>query len=203
MALILVTPTNVQRGYASFDAPVDAASVSYAYNWDVSPVAIGSPSAVVLATVRDGGQIVDVVFNPPLTPGATYLLAAVNATTSGVALPAPDKECSFVAPADSLSVKGYYKLLEAFTWAFAEEAAYLAGRPETRLVDEVPSAADVFPVETTLGFPSTGRLWVGGKLFSYTGVQGASFTGVSSEAPLDGVPLSVHTWVALDLGSVP
>ena len=203
MALVLFTPATVQKGYASFDAPVDDASVTYAYNWDITPVATGSPSAIVMATPRAGSQLVDLVFNPPLTPGATYTLTASNATASGVPLAAPAKSCNFVAPGASLSVKDYYKLLEAFTWAFAEEAAYLAGRPETRLVDEVPSVADVLPVETTLGFPTTGKLWVDGKRYSYTGIQGASFTGVTCEAPLDGVPLPVSTWVALDLGSVP
>lgn len=203
MALVLCTLTDVQTGLAAFDAPVDASSVQYAYNWSLVSVGTGRDSAVTVAQPRADGQFVDLIFNPPLTPGEAYQLTADNAQSSGVPLAPGDKTCGLVAPGASLPVKENYQILEAVTWCFAEEMAYLAGRPETRLVDEVPEGADVLPLETTLGFPASGRVWVENKAFAYTGVQGSTLTGVTPVAPADGVPLTARAWVALDLGSVP
>lgn len=201
--LISVTCSTVAAAIAGFDAPVDDSSVTYAYRWELAPVLAGLESSVVYAIPRAGSALVDVKFSPPLSPGQAYTLTATDATAGGVALAALDKALSFNAPGASLTVPPEYKVLENISWSLAEEMASLSGRPETQTVEEFPEGADVLAVETTLRYPSTGRIWIDGRAATYTSRVGSSFRGVVLEAPSDGVPIPERSWVSLDLSSVP
>lgn len=202
-ALILFTPTSPIAGIAAFDAAIDAETITHAENWTVTAGGTAQETAVVIATPRSGDQLVDITFSPPLSPGESYTIIADNAAVAGVPLAPGDKFFVFAALPQVAAVKANYKLLEAITWAMAEEMAYLAGRPETRTVDEFESDATVIPVESTLGFPESGSIWVAGKKYTYASITGSTFREVVPVAPYDGVPTSARSWVALDLRSVP
>lgn len=199
--LISCTCSTVAAAIAGFDAPVDPSSITYAYHWLVVPVVEGLDSGVVYAVPRAGDALVDLKFSPPLSPGKDYRLYT-EATVGGIALAPGDEQFVFTAPGASLDIQPQYKVLENLSWAVAEEMAQLVGRPETQTTEEFPEGADVLAVETTLGFPSAGGIWVDGKKYTYQQRQGSTFLGVAASFPQDGFPVPARSWVVLDLATV-
>lgn len=200
-ALVSLVASSAEHVLAGFDAIV--AVVQGASNWSLVPVGPGIECSVVQAEPRAGGLLVDLVVSPGLSKNATYRFTAVNATAGGVALAAPDKTLTMASAFEPLKAPDTPMLLfAALVSAAAEDASWLAGRPQTLLVDSWQTDADVLPVESTLGFPPSGRLWVDSALYAYATRTASTFRGVSPMLPAMVSSLSPKALVSLDLSSV-
>jgi len=200
-ALVSLAVADAEHVLAGFNAPVE--NVQGAYAWSLVPVGPGIECSVVQAEPRPGGLLVDLVVSPGMSKNATYRFTAVNATTGGIALAAPDKQLTVVPTA--VPVKAFdlpQDLLAALVGVAAEDAAQMAGRPQTLLVDLWQTDWDVLPVESTLGFPSSGRVWVDKELFTYASRTATTFRGVAAVRPALVSVLSPKALVSLDLSSV-
>ena len=71
-------------------------------------------------------------------------------------------------------------LLEAYTMSVGRQIQRQIGVPMTRVRVDFSATATVLEVETTLGFPSSGELWLDGRRHTYTGTTASTFTGVST-----------------------
>lgn len=72
-----------------------------------------------------------------------------------------------LAPAQEVPPQGF-KILEALTYAFGKELQFLGGGPKTRLVRPLTYLDPFMRVESTLGFPRAGTVFVGKTQVSYT-----------------------------------
>jgi hypothetical protein len=91
--------------------------------------------------------------------------------------------------------------MEALTAVMGRQIQQLIGVPMTRVAVDFAPADTTLLVESTLGFPSSGRIWVAKRIFFYTGITSTSFTGVTT--PADRVyTIGVKTEVTPDLSSV-
>jgi hypothetical protein len=200
-ALVSITVIDAEHVLAGFDAVVDA--VQGAAAWSLVPVGAGIDCSVVQAEPRPGGLLVDLVVSPGMSKNATYRFTASNATAGGVPLAAPDKQ--FNVASGATPVKAFdmpQDLLAALVGVGAEDAAQMAGRPQTLLVDLWQNDLDVLPVESTLGFPSSGRIWVDTALYTYASRTATTFRGVAPVRPALVSVLSPKALVSLDLSSV-
>lgn len=200
-ALISLVPSDAEHVLAGFSAAV--ADVQGASAWSLAPVGPGIDCSVVKAEPRPGGLLVDLVVSPGLSKNATYRFTAVNATAAGVPLAAPDRQLDVASGATP--VKAFdmpQDLLAALVGVGAEDAAQMAGRPQTLLVDLWQTDLDVVPVESTLGFPPTGRVWVDNALYTYSSRTATTFRGVAPVRPALVSVLSPKALVSLDLSSV-
>jgi len=82
--------------------------------------------------------------------------------------------------ADSESVGEYVggSLLANLTQAIGEGLQRLYGNPMTALSSDFEWGDAVCPVESTVGFPSEGQLFIGQTLYTYSGKTSSSFTGL-------------------------
>lgn len=93
--------------------------------------------------------------------------------------------------------------LEALTCAFGRQLQYVNGYPTTRITSNFAPTATTLNVETTLGFPATGQIWVNDLLCTYTGITDNTFTGVSaSSGESRYYTYGVRTEVSLHIPSV-
>lgn len=201
-ALVSLTVSDAEHVLAGFSAAVDA--VQGAAAWSLVPVGAGIDCSVVQAEPRPGGLLVDLVVSPGMSKNATYRFTASNATTpAGVPLAAPDKQLTVVPTATPINAFDMPQdLLAALVGVGAEDAAQMAGRPQTLLVDLWQNDLDVLPVESTLGFPSSGRIWVDTALYTYASRTATTFRGVAPVRPALVSVLSPKALVSLDLSSV-
>lgn len=72
-----------------------------------------------------------------------------------------------------------YTVLETLTRSLGEFLQGLTGKPLTKLTVDYPEGNASLSVESTLGFPSKGDLFVNGIHLSYTGKTSTSFTGIT------------------------
>jgi hypothetical protein len=70
-------------------------------------------------------------------------------------------------------------MIEAVTSAIGEADNEIGGMHLTRLSSDVAQGVDTFPVETTHGWLSEGRVSVSGVVYHYTGKTATTFTGVT------------------------
>lgn len=77
-------------------------------------------------------------------------------------------------------------LLAALTFTFGKEVQDVGGKPCTRCTTDFEPTATTLKVHTTLGFHSTGMLWLLplGIMVAYTGKTDKTFTGVTAYRPL-------------------
>lgn len=73
-----------------------------------------------------------------------------------------------------------HKILDAMTETFGEAIQRYSGRPQTLVVSNFKATDSVLFVESTLGFPSKGMLFIGGRKYSYTAKDSMAFRGVST-----------------------
>lgn len=71
------------------------------------------------------------------------------------------------------------ELPEALTSAIGEMDAEIGGLRMTRLTSAVAVGATTFPVETTLDWPTAGRVSIDGLVYRYTGKTSTTLTGVT------------------------
>jgi hypothetical protein len=129
-----------------------------------------------------------------MTPGGQY-----SVTFGGTAL-------SITAPSTTptLGQEWSHGLLRSITRAFAEEIQYTAGSPVTLLVQPLGFGETSIFVESTLGFPDSGKLFIRDRLYTYTAKTDVSFTGAATtSSTLESFPkrTEVHCNVAAILPS--
>jgi hypothetical protein len=93
--------------------------------------------------------------------------------------------------------------LECLTLALGQGVQAVLGTPATRTAFVVGAGGTTVRVETTLGFPSSGQLFIGDRSFGYTAKTSTAFTGVvllpSSQLWVQSIP--VLTEVTYDASS--
>lgn len=73
-----------------------------------------------------------------------------------------------------------YGQIEALTAVWGRQLEIVNGTPTTRINQDFAPGDTTLHVETTLGFPLSGSLWVHDVLHTYTGTAGTEFTGVAT-----------------------
>lgn len=80
-----------------------------------------------------------------------------------------------ISPQDSLEWS--HGLLDALTETFGEAVQRFSGRPQTLVVTEYKPDDPCLFVESTLGFPASGRLFIGGREYRYGSKGPMEFSG--------------------------
>lgn len=170
---------------ATFDAEVDPTTVDGISDWTIAPA--GSSAAVVVTgvTVAADGLSATLAVHPGLTPGGTYTVGCPDGdgVTGDPVWPSTetlDVPAAFVPDVADEHLLG---LLEAITHALGQEAQLLSGGLVTRLVADLDTTEVVALVETTLGFPASGAVYLGGLRLTYTGIASGALTGLASDEP--------------------
>lgn len=188
----------------TFDGAVTAASVESTDAWSVVVDGAGASVVVVSAALLDSGDAVDLVVHPEVSAGAEYTVTALTATNEGEDVPDPDSATLVVAtslaasPADEWPHGLLAVLVETLACAVNE----LDGTVATRLVRDLAPDDDVALVEGTLGFPSSGTVFLGARRASYTSTADGALLGFATLAPR-AVTVPAGTAVVVVPSSVP
>ena len=91
--------------------------------------------------------------------------------------------------------------LQALTQSIGDALQVLNGRPTTGTTAEFTRGDTVLNVDSTLGFPEVGALFIEGLRFTYTGKTLTAFTGVSADLLL-AREIQTRRKVSLDVKSV-
>jgi hypothetical protein len=83
------------------------------------------------------------------------------------------------------------------TRALGQVAQQAAGSPQTRLIGPLVSTDTKATVETTIGFPDVGEVWIGPRRYSYASRGATDFVGIVLLTASDALPLAAKTEVTL------
>lgn len=75
--------------------------------------------------------------------------------------------------------------MEALTMTLGRQLQRLTGVPMTRVAADFGTGDVTLTVETTLGFPDDGLIWLDGRLYTYEGRTATTFTGVATHDGLE------------------
>lgn len=129
---------------------------------------------------------------PAVYPDSVYTITFGNEVSVSV-VPAG------IAPQES--TEWSHKMIDALTETFGEAVQRYSGRPQTFVVSNFVNTDTVLFVETTLGFPNRGDIFVGGKKYSYTEKDAMSFKGIAPHIFYNtGIP--PKTMVTCDVNSI-
>ena len=175
----IATITNIELGRAvvGFASAPDTAAVD---NWRVVPTTAGAVSSDVYH-VALVGTAATVYFSPKLSPSATYTLSTAT-TTGGVTTSSSQ---AFTAPASAkpAAAEWSHGLLRAWSRAISQAVQQFSGVVATISTQDIqPSETSIY-VESTLGFPTSGYLYVGDARYRYTSRGDAAFHGVTRDDP--------------------
>lgn len=143
---------------------------------DASNFSIEAQSGVSMTVYRSeptagvGTTILHV--GPSVYPGAVYIIKFGNEISLSQV---PNN----IVPQESSEWS--HKMIDALTEAFGEAVQRFSGKPQTFVVSNFKNTDSVLFVETTLGFPEKGKIFVGGKKYSYTEKDAMSFRGIVSD----------------------
>jgi hypothetical protein len=203
-----LTKITMSTGTVAAASGVDAAT-----DWAISANTTNSASEVsVFSVTQPTSLTIQLVVHPELTANAVYTISAENAKDAG--LNELDSSSTSTTVPISLVVTDNPDFpsapLATITHAFGQEFQNMIGILETLTLTDFTAGTDTtLWVETTLAFPSTGRLWMNQQLFAYTGRFDGGFTGVSAVVAI-GVPtlpdgttagtsIPARSWVRLDM----
>lgn len=155
---------------------------------------------VVGVALSNGDKTATLTVHPEATPGGSYTVTATGARTieSGVYNPAStvgavSETLAQATLEDPLLPHG---ALEALSSATASETHSLGGRPTTTLLRAFTASDGALLVESTLGFPTKGTVWVDGERVDFDGLEdGALLQAVPQQtlvAPLPVLGLVVY-----------
>lgn len=176
MSVILsVTDIELDTATVTLSSAPDSAAVD---KWRVIPVTDGAVASDVYHVARAGASCV-VYFSPKLSPGATYRLTTTT-TTSSVDTAS---SLTFLAPSSSkpLGAEWSHGLLRVWTRAVAELVQQFCGVPATVTTQDIHPTETSIYVESTLGFPATGYVFVGSARYRYTSTGPAALHGVTRD----------------------
>jgi hypothetical protein len=165
-----------------FDEPMTLNALFGAVgSYGVIPTGPGVPVAVVAVAPGPGAnpEFVDLWTAPWMTDGEGYEVAVDPGLTDMAGNPMATLTLAFVAPAVAANQMDPLPLLEVLTGVFGEEMAELCGYRQTRLTAPTAVGDLNLLVESTLDWPATGTIAVGGVVYAYTGTTPGSFTGIS------------------------
>lgn len=131
----------------------------------------GGSMTVYGATASSSAGATTLNVGPAVLPGHTYTIR-FGSEVSTTEVPAN------ILP--QASTEWGHGVLETLTEAFGEAVQRFSGRPQTLVVsDYSPTDGSLF-VESTLGFPNSGKLFVDGREYSYSAKTPMAFTGFAS-----------------------
>lgn len=146
---------------------------------------------------------VQVKVHPEMSAGKSYRIKTTVKDSSGANL--TTNFVNFLVPATLTTTTEKFPLgtLEALFLAFGETMDFYQGRPTTQLVSQVNAGAtDAVFVETTLGFPWKGAIWVGDSRVTYENKTDGAFLALTWDE-LNKPGYGEKTRVMLDTKSVP
>jgi|10_taG_2_1085330.scaffolds.fasta_scaffold00191_19 hypothetical protein len=164
---------SMTSGVSSIDDYVFAPATGYRQVYATEVVAV------------TGTQTYKVKVSPEFDVPGTYTVTCANARDAGNAalstnnstytlaghllFQVPDGEVNYVDSSSNAHKTGnYIGVLEALTLAFGDAIQKTAGRPVTRLRKEYTLQTDsVMLIETTLSFPDSGYVYLGGQKLKY------------------------------------
>jgi hypothetical protein len=76
-------------------------------------------------------------------------------------------------------------MLRTLTDTFGVQFTILDGGPSTLTTQNFLPSDTTLNVESTLGFPESGKLWINDRLHRFTGITDTSFTGVTTDDGLE------------------
>lgn len=199
-----VAVTSLSTLRATFSVAVDPDTVDDPSEWSLKVLtSLGAQVTVASVQVAPSNLVVILGVHPQLTPGAQYLLTALDAATVAPALAAPNAIAFVVSagltPAFEDVPDG---VLKTFLHAFGLQCQKIYGVPVTRLVDDLQEGEGTALVESTLTFPTKGRVWIEGVHVEYGGKADGALLNVVPDRYLR-VALSRGSEVFLDVTSVP
>ena len=167
----------LDRADVALSSTPDSAAVD---KWRVAPVTAGAVESDVYHVSRTGAAC-QVYFSPKLSPGATYRLS----TTTTTARVDTSSSLTFAAPASGkpLGDEWYHGVLRTWTRAVAQLIQEFAGVPATITLQDIhPDETSIY-VESTLGFPEVGHVYVGSARYRYTSRGPCALHGVTRDDP--------------------
>ncbi len=129
---------------------------------------------------------------PAVFPGSVYVIKFANETSIS-------EVPGNIKPEES--TEWSHKMIDVLTEAFGEAVQRFSGKPQTFIVSNFHRTDTALYVESTLGFPFRGSLFVDGKKYTYTSKDAMSFRGISP-AMFYNTGLSPQTLVTCDVSSI-
>jgi hypothetical protein len=137
-------------------------------NWAVEMIDDAATYVSVYKLTKQSATRVTVEVHPEMSPGQKYRIKTTVKDDGGSNLTTNSLEFTVTATLVAAVETFPLGLLEAIFLAFGDTMEYYQGRPTTQLVAQVDSGAtDAIFVETTLGFPWKGAVWVGDSRVTY------------------------------------
>lgn len=146
--------------------------VTSAITIDSATITTTDPWSPAFVTSIDGADF----HTTPLTPGGSYVLVLVI-LGSEVLIPftvpvgVEDPEGSIVAQKEPR----VWGVLEALSWAISKELQFIGGRPSSRTTHDLAIGDTILRVNSTLGYPDRGFLFIEGLLLEYTSKADTAF----------------------------
>jgi len=155
--------------------------------WSVAGISGAGDTTGVIGSITAIGAVVTLNLSYPLTPGSRYQVTA-SASLYDVAgnLIDPDARSGyFLVPWSTFDAPAPEGFLASLTASTAEELANIKGAPTTRLTAPLGPTDTVILVESTIGFPTSGSVWVDGEHIPYASRRSDAFMGCARETILD------------------
>ena len=132
----------------------------------------GASMTVYRSSPSEAAGITILHVGPSVLPEQTYLLHFGDQTAI-VEIP--------VTIVPQASPEWSHGMLDALTETFGEAVQRYSGKPQTLVVSNFKNTDTKVYVESTLGFPAKGRLFIKNRMYSYTSKSAMSFNGVTPE----------------------
>jgi hypothetical protein len=169
----------LDKATVTMSATPDSAAVDM---WRVTPNPLTSDAveSSVYHVKRTGASVV-VYFSPPLSPTANYTIQVTETTGSTDTT----STHNFTAPsgAKPLAAEWSHGILRAWSRSVTQLVQEFSGVPCTLLTQDIQPAESSIYVESTLGFPLVGYVWVGDARYRYTSRGPTAFHGVTRDDP--------------------
>ena len=161
--------------------------------WSVTTAGNGAVVDVVRAVVASSTTSVTLTVGAGMSAGETYTV--VSTATGGSAT------CVCPNTAPELRNEWPHGFVESFTRAVAEEIQIVSGAPTTITVDDWKPGQVTVRVESTLGFPDAGTIFLDGYRIQYTSKGPMAFRGATSTMP-PGLSFGERTTVVCDVTAI-
>ena len=170
-----VTNITLESATVTLSNTVDSAPVD---TWLLEPSSSFVAPADVYHVQRTGA-VCKVFFSPTLSPDSKYRIY-VTTTTGGTATAA---NALFQVPSLSkpLGDEWSHGVLRVWTRAVAQAIQEFSGVPSTISTQDLHTHETALYVESTLGFPDKGYVYLGSERYRYTSKGPSSFRGLSME----------------------
>jgi hypothetical protein len=158
----------------------------------------GVSVAVTTAKAQTGGLVVDVHVEQGMSAGETYSVACTFTGVTGGPI-------SVAVPSTALvsSPEWNHKPLQALTRGLGQVMQETSGFLSTILVEDFAFGDTRLVVESTLGWPSAGALWVAGRRMRFKALDpsGSVFLHVKDDLP-DGLGIPKYSEVVCDVAAI-